>query len=78
MKTVHLDESMKPFQCEDCGKGFRDNACLDKQKINVHIKTQPYKCRYGCENKYNDTSNRYAHERRRHGGVYVKSNTEGE
>ena len=72
MKNVHMDDFIKSFQCEDCGKGFLYKIHLDRHKINVHIKTEPHKCRYGCDNKYNDLSNRNAHERRRHGHVYDK------
>ena len=41
--------------------------------MNVHIKSQPVRCRYGCSNTYNDRSNMAAHERRRHGGVYTNT-----
>merc|ERR1712226_1038948 len=76
METVHLDDSKKPFQCNDCEKGFMARYKLDKHRMNIHIKTQPYRCRYGCENKYNADSNRSAHERRRHGKVYTLQQTQ--
>ena len=30
--------------------------------------------RYGCENSYNDRSNRNAHEKRRHGRLFTDAN----
>ena len=70
MQEMHMDDSEKRYHCEDCGKGFMDKQRLTDHRINMHIKSQPHKCRYGCENRYNDKSNRNAHERRRHGEVY--------
>ena len=66
MQTVCAPESEKKYQCKDCDKGFRDKARLGNHIMNVHIKSKPYQCRFGCENRYNDTSNRLAHEKRRH------------
>ena len=70
MQEMHIDDSEKRYQCQDCGKGFMDKQRLTDHRMNMHIKSQPHKCRYGCENRYNDKSNRNAHERRRHGEVY--------
>jgi len=70
MKITHTDDSEKPFRCEDCGKGFTDNANLKAHRMNMHIRSMPYQCRYGCENRYNDVSNRNAHEKRRHGSPF--------
>ena len=66
IKTVHVKESEKDFQCKECGKGFMAQASLKDHTMNVHLKLQPYQCRFGCEKRYNDKSNRIAHERRRH------------
>ena len=71
MQGVHMADSDKRFQCKDCGKGFMCSVTMDNHRMNMHIKAQPYQCRYGCDNRYNDTSNRSAHERRRHGAVWT-------
>ena len=73
IKTVHTSDDKKQFQCQDCGKGFIKNVCLQKHRINVHLKTYPYQCRYGCDAKYNDTSIRNSHEKKKHGGLFQKS-----
>ena len=70
MTNQHMDATDMRYQCEHCNKGFMDKIKMDTHIMNVHIKTQPHQCRYGCENRYNDVSNRNAHERRRHGEVY--------
>ena len=58
----------KPFKCDNCDKSFISKTDLNKHVMNMHTKTQPYICRYGCEDKrYNDSNNRRVHERRRHG-----------
>ena len=71
MQGVHMADSDKRFHCKDCGKGFMCRVTMDNHRMNMHIKAQPYQCRYGCDNRYNDTSNRSAHERRRHGAVWT-------
>ena len=70
MKIVHTEDEKKNFQCTDCGKGFISNCALQKHRINAHLKTYPYHCRYGCDMKYNDISNRNSHEKKKHGGLY--------
>jgi len=70
MQSIHMDDSEKRYHCEDCGKGFMSINQMERHRVNMHIKSQPYQCRYGCENRYNDTCNRNAHERRRHGELY--------
>ena len=74
MQGVHMADSDKRFHCKDCGKGFMCRVTMDNHRMKMHIKAQPYQCRYGCENRYNDTSNRSAHERRRHGAVWTPEN----
>jgi len=65
-QVVHTTE--KPYKCDNCDQSFNTKNNLNKHIMNVHTKTQPYTCRYGCEDKrYNDSNNRRAHERRRHG-----------
>ena len=66
MQTVHTPEFEKKYQCKDCAKGFRNKHTLENHAMNIHIKSKPYQCRFGCEDRYNDTSNRLAHEKRRH------------
>ena len=70
MRRKHTKDEEKMFQCPDCGKGFTKLYALDKHKMNVHLKLRPYKCRYGCTFAYNDISNRNAHERKTHGGLF--------
>ena len=72
MQEQHMSNADKKLHCEDCGKGFMDKQRLTGHRMNMHIKTQPYRCRFGCTNRYNSQSNRNAHERRRHGGVPSK------
>ena len=74
IKHVHTPDEEKKYHCQDCGKGFMRDSCLQKHRINVHLKTYPYQCRYGCDAKYNDTSNRNSHEKKKHGGLFQKSN----
>ena len=69
MEEMHTANSEKKFHCQDCGKGFMTKQRIESHRMNNHLKTQPYQCRYGCENSYNDRSNRNAHEKRRHGAV---------
>ena len=73
MKYTHTADEDKKYQCQDCGKGFDDDYNLQKHRINVHLKTYPYHCRFGCDAKYNDTSNRNSHEKKKHGGVFIES-----
>jgi hypothetical protein len=68
MEQMHVDDSEKKFRCKDCEKGFMTKQSFDSHRMNKHIKERPYICRHGCENRYNDRSNRIAHEKRRHGG----------
>ena len=74
IKTIHTSDDKKQFQCQDCEKAFINDWCLQKHRINVHLKTYPYHCRYGCDAKYNDISNRNSHEKKKHGGLFPKSN----
>ena len=69
-QIMHKSDEEKKFQCNLCGKGFSDPRSLKKHNMNVHLKLRPYECRYGCEFRYNDVSNRNQHERKKHGKVY--------
>ena len=71
IETAHTKDEDKKFQCQDCGKGFMWQPRLEKHRINVHLKTRPYNCRYGCDISYNDTSNRNSHERKTHGKLFT-------
>ena len=67
MKSMHIPDSEKEFQCNACEKGFCESFRLRNHQMNVHIKSRPYKCRYPpCEMAYNDLSNRNSHEKRSH------------
>ena len=70
MEAIHSKDSDKKAQCLDCGKGFIDKTKLKNHQMNVHIKSNPFKCRYGCDMGYNDASNRNSHEKKLHGGLY--------
>ena len=67
MICVHTRDEDKNYQCEDCGKGFQYEHNLKHHRMNMHIKSRPYECRYGCKFAYNDVSNRNAHEKKTHG-----------
>ena len=71
-KRVHTVDEEKQFQCQDCGKGFIRKHYLETHRINVHLKTYPYQCRYGCDVKYNDISNRNSHEKKKHGQLFQR------
>ena len=74
----HTPDEEKPFQCPDCDRGFINQDQLKKHRISVHLKTRPYKCRYGCTFAYIDPSNRNAHERKSHGKLYLNRTEEKE
>jgi hypothetical protein len=69
MDTMHVDDSDMKTRCAACGKGFSSDQKLRGHNMSVHLKLRPYKCRYGCEQAFNDSSNRGQHERRAHGVV---------
>eukprot|EP00088_Acartia_fossae_P000704 TRINITY_DN10282_c0_g2_i5.p1 TRINITY_DN10282_c0_g2~~TRINITY_DN10282_c0_g2_i5.p1 ORF type:complete len:203 (+),score=20.00 TRINITY_DN10282_c0_g2_i5:91-609(+) len=70
MKNNHVPKHLKRYKCDDCDKRFNYTALLQKHRMNVHLKLRPYKCRYGCEFAYNDSSNRNQHEKKKHRGLY--------
>ena len=65
--AVHLPDELKKCQCPDCGKGFAEFSMLKQHQISVHLQTRPYACRFGCDARFNDKSNRRQHERKTHG-----------
>ena len=78
IKYVHTPDSMKKYQCLDCGKGFWEQRALQAHQMNIHLKLRPYRCRYGCEDSYNDTSNRNSHEKKKHGKLFTTAREEKE
>ena len=75
IRNVHTADQDKRHRCEFCGKGFFDKKKLEIHKMNIHLKLRPHRCRYGCDIGYNDTSNRNAHEKKKHGGLFVDTRT---
>ena len=75
MHAVHTRDEDKRHCCEFCGKGFLEKRAVEKHKMNVHLKLRPHRCRYGCDIGYNDTSNRNAHEKKIHGGLFEQRKT---
>ena len=70
--AIHTPDELKRYQCPDCGKGFADSGNLHKHQMNVHLKLRPYRCRYGCDDSYNDISNRNQHEKKKHGQLFMR------
>ena len=58
------------YECDQCDKKFISNSALKCHMMNVHIRSRPYNCRYGCNMAYNDVSNRNSHEKKKHGGIF--------
>ena len=72
MLSLHTDDKQKPFQCDKCEKGFPSGEHLRNHQSSIHLKSRPYKCRYDCGMDYNDPSNMYQHEKRKHGGLFKR------
>lgn len=70
MLRKHTPESEWPFGCEHCERRFVKKVFLRDHIIQVHLKTRPYKCRYGCGQGYNDHSSRCKHEKGSHGAIF--------
>jgi len=73
---LHLARHASPkATCSMCGKQIQIavTSWLNNQhRINVHLRNRPFLCRYGCDFRYNDSSNRNSHERKKHGGLFNK------
>ena len=67
IKNIHTEHHNKKFQCNQCEKGFNFRVTLNNH-MNVHLGLKPYKCRH-CDNCYQNSENRAAHERKRHIGL---------
>ena len=72
METSHKSDIDKRFKCDQCSKGFISKLRLDSHIMNVHLKLRPFKCRYGCDQAYNDRSNLIQHEKRAHGVLGIR------
>ena len=68
--TRHVDEKDHPYQCEDCERRFPTKYRLSCHQMMAHIKSRPYKCRYGCGVAYNDSGSLSSHESKKHGGPF--------
>ena len=71
IRNYHNEDKDKKFYCSECNRGFMERIRFDAHNMNVHIKSRPFECRYGCEVRYNDLSNRNSHEKKKHGGLYA-------
>ena len=67
LDNVHKSDCDKRYRCEYCSKSFNQSDKMKRHQMSVHLKLQPFKCRYGCDMAYNDRSNRNQHERKKHG-----------
>ena len=67
LDNVHKSDCDKRYRCEYCSKSFDQSDKMKRHQMSVHLKLQPFKCRYGCGLAYNDRSNRNQHERKKHG-----------
>ena len=66
-------KSQKKFVCDMCGNGFNKKYQFENHK-KMH-EGQRFRCRYpDCKStqEYRDSSNRVAHERKKHGSSYIK------
>ena len=72
IKNMHTPDHLKKFKCTYCPKGFNDVGKLMHHVYSVHTKERPFNCRFGCELAYNDTSNRNAHEKKKHGKLFSR------
>ena len=72
IESFHKPEAKK-YQCDKCTKAFSVAYSLQKHEVVDHQGLRFY-CRYpDCKTKsqeYRDSSNRSAHERKRHGGPF--------
>ena len=70
MRKMHTTEEDKKFHCSYCGKGFTSRQTFVTHEKNIHVSQKAFQCRYGCENRYNDQSNMFHHEKKHHGSSF--------
>jgi len=70
--TVHTDDSLKPFKCSICPKGFAQQNKLQVH-MNIHAGIKPFTCQY-CPRSFADQGNMRMHERVVHEG-YKRSDS---
>ena len=63
-RNVHMDSKDRPFQCEECGKGFAVRQAYEGH-TNMHKGIKPYHCSY-CEGKFQNQSNKLNHVKKVH------------
>jgi len=76
MKARHRPTELMKYQCEFCTKAFQYSRDIKRHMMSAHLKERPYKCRYGCEFAYNDSSNRNQHEKKKHGQIFTAKSLE--
>ena len=64
--TVHTDDSLKPYKCSICPKGFAQQNKLQVH-MNIHAGIKPFTCQY-CPRSFADQGNMRMHERVVHEG----------
>ena len=64
--TSHTDDSLKPYRCTNCPKGFAQANKL-KTHMNIHAGIKPYTCKH-CPSNFANQSNKIMHEKVAHGG----------
>ena len=70
--TMHTQDDEKRHKCSYCEKGFIKKQEL-RRHVRIHLDARKYPCRYGCSLRYNDSSNRNAHEKKKHGALHSRS-----
>ena len=65
------DENLR-FQCDQCDRRFSSKHLLNRHIDCIHLNARRYPCRYGCDFRFNDQSNRKVHERKKHGAHLFK------
>ena len=71
--TMHTKGDELKHKCSYCGKSFLKKTGLQKHIDSIHLDARKYPCRYGCSFRYNDSSNRNAHEKKKHGALHSRS-----
>ena len=66
MRSVHLEDHLRPFICQICKKGFAERGKLTTH-MNLHTGLKPHVCKY-CGKAFADSGNKRMHERTVHEG----------